>query len=100
MRDGLSEHIVLFLSGSTALGIIAHAVNTFPTPKNIYCQWLLGLIQFIVGQRTQGNRTMEGKTNQPVPDQKQVLRTTEIVAQGDEAPKTTVKVEEKSIEAK
>jgi hypothetical protein len=100
MSDGFSEHVILFLSGSTALGIIAHAVNTFPTPENKYGQWFLGLVQFIVGQRIQGNRTLEGKTNRPVPDQKAVLRTTETVEQGDAPPIVKTKIEEKSIEAK
>jgi hypothetical protein len=55
------EHAVIFLSGMTALGIVAHAVNTFPTPQNKYGQWFLGLIQFIVGQRIAAFNTMQGK---------------------------------------
>jgi hypothetical protein len=63
MQDGALEHIIFFLSGSTALGLLAHAVNTFPTPTNKYGQWFLGLIQFAVGQRAQGAMTMGGGAN-------------------------------------
>ena len=48
-------HALIFISGGTAgvslFALLAHAVNTFPTPKNVYGQWLLGTIQFWVGQR-------------------------------------------------
>lgn len=58
MPDGWLEHTILILSGSTALAMLGHAVNTFPTPKNPYALWLLGVIQFMVGQRTQGKQTL------------------------------------------
>lgn len=54
------EHIVFFLSGSTAIGVVAHAVNTFPTPKNVYGQWFIGVIQFVVGQRVAAKNTLSG----------------------------------------
>lgn len=57
-------HIVIALSGASTLAIIAHAVNTFPTPVNKYGAWLLGVVQFAVGQRTQGAKTIEGIPNQ------------------------------------
>ena len=56
-----SQDLVSFLAGSTVIGIIAHAVNTFPTPANKYGQWFLGTIQFIVGQRVQGAITVKGQ---------------------------------------
>lgn len=38
----------------------AHAVNSFPRPKNPYALWLLASIQFVVGQRVQA---LETRTN-------------------------------------
>ncbi len=49
------------LTGATAVGIIAHAVNSFPTPTNKYGSWLLGVIQFAVGQRYIAANTMQGE---------------------------------------
>lgn len=54
------RHLIYFLSGGTVFGIIAHAVNTFPTPSNKYGAWLLGCIQFAVGQRQVARNTLEG----------------------------------------
>ena len=56
-----SQDLVSFLAGSTVIGIIAHAVNTFPTPANKYGQWFLGTIQFIVGQRVAASNTLKGQ---------------------------------------
>jgi hypothetical protein len=61
------EHIEIFLAGSTALGLIAHAVNTFPTPSNKYGQWFLGLIKFAVGQRQSAMNAMRGQDTVVVP---------------------------------
>ena len=66
------------IEGATAFGIIAHAVNTFPQPVNVYAKWLLGTVQFAVGQRMQAQRTMsaapfenaEGTAQAPVPPTK------------------------------
>ncbi len=55
------EHFVTFFAGSTALGIVAHAVNTAPTPKNVWGQWLLGVIKFAVGQRISAMNAFQGK---------------------------------------
>lgn len=49
-----------FVSGSVFLGLIAHAVNTFPTPTNRYAAWFLGVIQWFVGQRTVASNTLQG----------------------------------------
>jgi hypothetical protein len=54
----IGAHALPFLTGSTVFGIISHAVNTFPQPTNPYGKWLLGTIQWIVGQREQGLKTM------------------------------------------
>jgi hypothetical protein len=61
MADGILVHLMIFLSGSTALGVVAHAVSTFPTPRNPYGAWFLGVVQFTVGQRTAARNTLEGK---------------------------------------
>ena len=57
----LATHIFFFLSGSAALGIVSHAVNTFPTPKTAMGRWFLGVIQYAVGQRMQAYDTLNGK---------------------------------------
>jgi hypothetical protein len=54
------ELLTGFLAGGTAFGIIAHAVNTFPTPENKYGAWLLGSIQYAVGQRVSAKNTLRG----------------------------------------
>lgn len=46
--------------GAAALATIAHAVNTFPTPLNKYGAWLLGVVQFAVGQRIAAKNTIQG----------------------------------------
>ena len=57
---GWASHLVVFLAGSTALGIVSHMVSTFPTPKNVYGQWFLGTIKFIVGQRISALNAVQG----------------------------------------
>jgi hypothetical protein len=51
--------IEFFLSGSSFIGIVAHAVSTFPVPDNPYAKWLLGTVQWIVGQREQAQVTVQ-----------------------------------------
>jgi len=53
--------------GATGLGIIGHAVNTFPVPKNQYGAWMLGVIQFAVGQRVAAKNTLNGKDSKIIP---------------------------------
>ena len=55
------EHLMTFFAGSTALALVGHAVNTFPTPSNPYGQWLLGVIKFAVGQRQSAANAMRGQ---------------------------------------
>lgn len=51
-----------WLGGAAALGIVAHAVNTFPTQGlNQYGLWILGMIKYVVGQRTSGANAMSGQ---------------------------------------
>jgi hypothetical protein len=54
------KHVELLLSGATMMGLAGHAVNTFPTPKNVYGQWLLGVIKFAVGQRISAMNAFQG----------------------------------------
>lgn len=49
------------LDGAIGLSILAHMVNTFPVPKNLYGQWLLGSVQFAVGQRVRASNTFKGE---------------------------------------
>lgn len=60
------SHAIVFLSGATALGIVGHAVNTFPTPSNKYGAWFIGVLQYVVGQRQQALNTMQGKDTDAV----------------------------------
>ena len=48
------------LYGATMLGLVGHAVNTFPTPNNKYGQWVLGILKFAVGQRTSAKNALQG----------------------------------------
>jgi hypothetical protein len=54
------KHVEFLFSGATALALVGHMVNTFPTPKNIYGQWLLGVIKFAVGQRISAMNAFQG----------------------------------------
>jgi hypothetical protein len=55
------QSVELFVSGSTALAIVGHMVNTFPTPQNVYGQWFLGVIKFAVGQRISAMNAFKGQ---------------------------------------
>lgn len=57
------------LSSVTVFSIVAHAVNTFPQPTNVYGKWLLSTIQFIVGQRSQALQTSQMPVAKPNKDQ-------------------------------
>ncbi len=54
-------HAATFFSGMTFLGIVGHAVNTFPTPGNPYGQWFLGVVKFAVGQRISAMSAFRGQ---------------------------------------
>ena len=56
----LGNHWGDILTGATFIGIVAHAVNTFPVPANIYAAWFLGVVQYVVGQRARAANTMAG----------------------------------------
>ena len=55
------EHLQIFASGSFAIGLAAHIVQTFPTPENKYAQWFLGTVQYLVGQRVRALNTIAGE---------------------------------------
>ncbi len=56
----LLSHWQDVLAGATFIGIVAHAVNSFPTPKNPYGQWFLGVIKYAVGQRVSAVNAFAG----------------------------------------
>lgn len=49
------------LSGATAWALIGHMVSTVPPSKNEWIRWLIGGVQFAVGQRNAGLNTMKGQ---------------------------------------
>lgn len=51
--------------GATILGIISHAVNSFPPSENKYINWLLGVIQYAVGQRQKALSTLPNQNQNP-----------------------------------
>lgn len=55
------DHWGDLLAGGTAIGLLGHAVNTFPTPTNKYGSWFLGVIQWAVGQRVAAGNTLKGQ---------------------------------------
>jgi hypothetical protein len=55
------EHLTAAFAGATAMGLVGHAVNTFPTPVNPYGQWFLGVIKFAVGQRISAMNAFKGQ---------------------------------------
>lgn len=54
-------HFQIFVSGSTALAFVAHMVQTIPTPESKWAQWLLGGVQWFVGQRIRAANTLAGE---------------------------------------
>lgn len=65
--SGIGEHLVNHwvdvIAGATFLGIASHALASFPPSSNKYVTWLLGVLQYAVGQRLQGSNNM-GATQQ------------------------------------
>ena len=55
-------HISLVLGSVTTWSIIGHAVQTVPTPKNVWGQWFIGIIQYAVGQKYRAANTIAGAT--------------------------------------
>lgn len=57
-------HFWVFMSGAfggaTGLGILAQAVNTFPVPEGKWGKWLLGVVQYAVGQKARAANTFQG----------------------------------------
>lgn len=45
---------VTFLCGGSSWMVASYAAQTFPMPDNKYAKWLLGLIQLILANKTQG----------------------------------------------
>jgi hypothetical protein len=55
------EHFQIFLTGSTALAFVAHMVQTIPPSDNKWFNWLLGGVQWLVGQRIRAANTLAGE---------------------------------------
>jgi len=53
-------HVADMLGSAAVFGVIAHAVQSFPTPSNKYGAWLLGAVQYAVGQRERAMNTLAG----------------------------------------
>jgi hypothetical protein len=53
--------LVSFCTGTVAFGVLAHAVNTFPVPDNEYARWLLGVLQYWIGQKERGGNTIKNQ---------------------------------------
>ena len=60
LLSGWGLHLALFFGGAAGLSLVAHAVNTFPTPTNKYGAWALGVVQYAVGQRVVAKNTLQG----------------------------------------
>jgi len=97
----LWDHWGDVFAGATALGIAAHALNSFPVPQNKYGQWILGILQFAVGQRFRAANTIQGDMSRVISmgsvaatDQKQMARGVAVdkfqeqVVKNDEATKS------------
>ena len=48
------------VTGIAIYSAVAHAANTFPTPKNVYLRWLVGLIQYAVANYKEGAAALRG----------------------------------------
>jgi hypothetical protein len=59
----LTVHWDDMLFGATILGIISHAVSSFPPSGNPYINWILGIVQFAVGQRQRALITLPNNSN-------------------------------------
>ncbi len=58
------------LFGMFTWSVIGHAVQKFPPSNNPYVNWVIGTIQFAVGQRERAQNTMNGKGTITVPNEK------------------------------
>lgn len=59
-------HVVWeFLGSATMMSFLGHAVSTFPKPASPIGRWVLGNLQWIVGQRNQAAETF---AKPPAPD--------------------------------
>lgn len=68
-----SHAIAVAAASSVFWSFVAHAVNTFPVPNNIYGRWLLGLVQWWIGQRDRALNTFSNQDTVTVPKPKSPL---------------------------
>ena len=83
------KHVELLFSGATALALVGHAVNSFPTPQNIYGQWLLGVIKFAVGQRISAVNAINGQDTAAITVPRGTAKDFTAAVQGSSSSTTT-----------
>ena len=58
----IGEHFGIYasgiFSGATGLGVVSHIVQTFPIKDNRWVNWIIGIIQYVVGQRERAVNTL------------------------------------------
>lgn len=54
------------IAGALVLwNIAAFALQTFPTPDNVYARWIMGVLQFAVANRQKMLEAFKGQQDQP-----------------------------------
>jgi len=90
------KHIEFLFSGATALALVGHAVNSFPTPKNVYGQWFLGVVKFAVGQRISAMAAMSGQDTAAIPVPRGTAKEFTATVQGTSSSTNTASTTEAS----
>ena len=47
------------LAGASAFGILSHAANTIPIPKNQYGRWAVGILQYALANYQKGGAALQ-----------------------------------------
>ena len=61
MINYISQHWHMWAGNTAIILAVSHAVQGFPTPENKYGAWLVGSIQYFVGQRERALNTLAGQ---------------------------------------
>lgn len=72
IADGIAgTHITWqgLLSGGFIVSCLANAINTLPTPNNVWVRWFIGILKYTVGQYQSATNMIQGKDTlvTPVP---------------------------------
>ncbi len=54
MLQFIASNWTEWVSGGFGYGVISFAIRTAPIPKNVYGKWILGIIQFVFLNVSQG----------------------------------------------